>query len=117
MPANVQTMAYYGDVPWHGLGTLVPRGVAAEDMIRAAGIDWRVELRPARGAKQINRRGEYSRYEVVRMPRSTEQAEVLLGVVSRRYQPLQNIDAFGFFDPIVADKKAYFETAGALGEG
>jgi phage/plasmid-like protein (TIGR03299 family) len=39
---------------------------------------------------------------------------VLLGVVSRRYQPLQNAEAFEFFDLIVS---AYFETAGALGEG
>ena len=118
MPANVQTMAYYGDVPWHGLGTPVPKGIAAEEMIRAAGMDWKVELRPARGAKQINRKGEYSRYEVVRVPRpNTQEDEVLLGVVSRRYRPLQNVEAFEFFDPIVGEKKAYFETAGALGEG
>lgn len=118
MPANVQTMAFYGDVPWHGLGTHVPKGATAKEMICAAGMDWRVELRPARGAKPINRKGEYSRYEVVRVPRpNTEEAEVLLGVVSRRYQPLQNVEAFEFFDPIVGEKKAYFETAGALGEG
>ena len=42
---------------------------------------------------------------------------MLLGVVSRRYQPLQNAEAFEFFNPIVGEKKAYFETAGALGEG
>ena len=118
MPANVQTMAFYGDVPWHGLGTPVPKGVTAEEMIRAAGMDWRVELRPARGAKQINSKGEYSRYEVVRVARpGTEEAEVLFGVVSRRYQPLQNVEAFEFFDPIVVEKKACFETAGALGDG
>jgi hypothetical protein len=69
MPANVQTMAYYRDVPWHGLGTRVPKGVTAEQMIRAAGMDWQVELRPARGAQRINRKGEYSRYEVIRVPR------------------------------------------------
>ena len=39
MPANVQTMAYYRDVPWHGLGTRVPEGVTAEKMIRAAGME------------------------------------------------------------------------------
>jgi phage/plasmid-like protein (TIGR03299 family) len=118
MPANVQTMAYYRDVPWHGLGTRVPKGVTAEQMIRAAGMDWQVELRPARGAQRINRKGEYSRYEVIRVPRPcTSEAEVLLGVVSRRYQPLQNVDAFEFFDPIVGEKKAYFETAGVLGGG
>ncbi len=118
MPANVQTMAFYGDVPWHEIGTQVPQDVTAEEMIRAAGMDWYVEVRPARGAKQINRQGEYSRYEVVRVPRpQTEESEVLLGVVGRRYQPLQNVDAFDFFDPIVGQHKAHFETAGVLGQG
>jgi phage/plasmid-like protein (TIGR03299 family) len=118
MPANVQTMAYYGEVPWHGLGKQVPRGVTAKQMIRAAGLDWEVELLPARGAREINRKGEFSRYEVVRVPHpNTTENEVLLGVVGRRYQPLQNVEAFEFFDPIVGEDKAYFETAGALGEG
>ena len=118
MPANVQTMAYYGEVPWHGLGKQVPKGATAEQMIRAAGLDWEVELLPARGAREINRKGEFSRYEVVRVPHlNTTENEVLLGVVGRRYQPLQNVEAFEFFDPIVGEDKAYFETAGALGEG
>jgi phage/plasmid-like protein (TIGR03299 family) len=118
MPANVQTMAYYGEVPWHGLGKQVPKGVTAEQMIRAADLDWEVELLPARGAREINQKGEFSRYEVVRVPRpNTTENEVLLGVVGRRYQPLQNVEAFEFFDPIVGEDKAYFETAGALGEG
>jgi phage/plasmid-like protein (TIGR03299 family) len=111
-------MAYYGEVPWHGLGKEVPKGVTAEEMIQAAGLDWEVELRPARGAREINKKGEFSRYEVVRLPRPrTKENEVLLGVVSRRYQPLQNVEAFGFFDTIVGEGTAYFETAGALGEG
>lgn len=53
MPANVQTMAYYGETPWHGLGIQVPKGLSAEKMNRAAGLDWKVELRPARGEKRI----------------------------------------------------------------
>jgi phage/plasmid-like protein (TIGR03299 family) len=118
MPANVQTMAYYGDVPWHKLGTPVPKGVSAAQMICAAGLDWEVELRAARGASKINKKGEFSRYEVVRIPRpKTQETEVLLGVVSRRYKPLQNVEAFEFFNPIVGGNKACFETAGALGEG
>ena len=44
MPANVQTMAFYGEVPWHGLGTRVPKGVTAGQMIKAADLDWTVEL-------------------------------------------------------------------------
>jgi phage/plasmid-like protein (TIGR03299 family) len=111
-------MAYYGEVPWHGLGMEVPKDLRAEEMIWAAGLDWKVELRPARGAKEINKKREFSRYEIVRVPRpNTKEHEVLFGVVSRRYKPLQNVEAFGFFDPIVSEGKAYFETAGALGEG
>lgn len=118
MPANVQTMAYYGDVPWHGLGTSVSNKATANEMIHAAGLDWEVELRPARGAREINKKGEFSRYEVVRLPRpEMQEIEVLLGVVGRRYQVLQNVEAFEFFDPIVGEEQAYFETAGALGEG
>ena len=118
MSANIQTIAYYGEVPWHGLGKQVPKGVTAEEMIQSAGLDWEVELRPARGARKINRRGEFARYEVVRVPRPNRgEVEILLGVVGRRYQPLQNKEAFTFFDPIVGEEKAYFETAGALGEG
>lgn len=118
MPANVQSMAYYGDVPWHGLGKQVSKGVTAEQMIREAGLDWQVALKPARGATKINKKEEYSRYEVLRQPREgTDETEVLLGLVSRRYQPLQNSEAFEFFDPIVGASKAHFETAGALGEG
>lgn len=87
-------------------------------MIEAAGLDWGVQLRPARGAREINSKGEFSRYEMVRMPREArDEDEVLLGVVSRRYRPLQNQEAFEFFDPIVGEEKAYFETAGSLGEG
>jgi hypothetical protein len=68
MPANVQTMAYYGEVPWHGLGKQVLKGVTAQQMIQAAGLDWEVEPLPARGAREINRKGKFSRYEVVRVP-------------------------------------------------
>ena len=73
-------MAYYGAVPWHGLGTKVPQGLHAAEMIKAAGLDWEVELRPARGAREINHKGEFSRYEVLRMPREArDEDEVLLG--------------------------------------
>ncbi len=91
MPANVQSIAYYGEVPWHGLGTRVPKGVTAEQMIKSSGLDWKVELHPARGSREINDKKEFSRYEIVRISRpNLNEEEVLFGVVSRRYRPLQN---------------------------
>ncbi len=122
MPANVQTMAYVGQVPWHGLGKRVERIVHADEMMRSAGLDWDVQKRPARGAKLIKKfkdgRELYSRYEIVRMPKpDTDEQEVVFGIVTNRYEPLQNCEAFEFFDPIVDREAAFFETAGALGEG
>ena len=121
MPANIQTMAYAGEKPWHDLGSKVPATVKAAEMIRAAGLDWEIQKRPARGAKPVRKsKGEevFSRYELVRPPGSERgDEEVVLGIVSHRYEPLQNEQAFDFFDPIVDRKEAFFETAGALGEG
>ena len=122
MPANVRTMAYVGQEPWHGLGERVDRRVHAGEMLQAAGLDWEVAKRPARGAKPIREYADgrklYSRYEIVRVPRQgTQEEEAVLGLVTDKYQPLQNRDAFEFFDPIVDREAAFFETAGALGDG
>jgi phage/plasmid-like protein (TIGR03299 family) len=121
MPANVETMAYVGEMPWHKQGRPVPPHISAAQMIQAAGLDWEVEKRPARGYPPIKKRGKpetFARYEIVRLPRpGTQEQETVLGMVTNRYEPLQNVDAFSFFDPIVDQKTATFETAGALGAG
>jgi phage/plasmid-like protein (TIGR03299 family) len=111
-------MAYYRDKPWHGLGTKIAKRATTADMIAASGLDWTVVARGARGAKK-NKKGHFSRYEVIRMPRPDMllEEEILLAVTSKSYVPLQNQEAFSFFDPVIAENKAVFDTAGALGHG
>ena len=41
----------------------------------------------------------------------------MLGVASHEYTPLQNHQAFQFFDPIVGRDAAIYHTAGVLGNG
>ena len=42
MAHNVETMAYAGKVPWHGLGYRVPMDLTPDQMLEAASLDWTV---------------------------------------------------------------------------
>lgn len=110
------TMAYVGEVPWHGLGTRVPETVTAAEMIKAAGLDWQIEKRPAAGAKMDHKK-RASLYELVRLPRSANENEILFGTATHAYEPLNNDQAFEFFEPFISGGLARFHTAGALGQG
>ena len=46
MAHKVETMAYAGEDPWHGLGTKVDSNIYVDEMVKAAGIDWKVNLEP-----------------------------------------------------------------------
>jgi phage/plasmid-like protein (TIGR03299 family) len=116
MAHNIDSMAYYGETPWHGLGTSIPLRANASQMIGAAGLDWKVTMRPIPNVRTHPDR-KTRRFHLVRLPRSSNEIEVPLGVVGKVYRPLQNSEAFDFFDPIVGEKEAIFETAGALGNG
>jgi phage/plasmid-like protein (TIGR03299 family) len=108
MTANVETMFYHGTRPWHGLGVALDHPATAAEAIRVAGLDWQVDLMPtfADGTEVPRTRA------VVRMDRREP-----LAVVGERYQPVQNAEAFSFFDDLVGGEKAVYETAGALDRG
>ena len=116
MPANIDSMAWYGDPPWHGLGTPIPERADSETMIKAAGLDWLVEKTPI-PSRHKQPREKTRKWQLIRKARNRSEFDIPLGMVSARYEPLQNSDAFRFFDPIVGEKAAIFETAGALGDG
>lgn len=113
-------MAFAGSPPWHGLGQKVPPHVDAAEMIAAAGLAWRVSKRAAAGARAVASRDgqhQFDRYVVVRDRLDDEQEEPILGLVRASYEPLQNIEAFDFFAPLIRSGFATFETAGALYNG
>lgn len=60
MAHSINSMAYYGEEPWHGLGHKIPAQANAAEMIVAAGLDWEVEARGARGA-QKDKKGQFSK--------------------------------------------------------
>ena len=48
MVAAVESMAWTGQVPWHGEGVEVNGNLTPYEMMVAAGLDWTVSKRQAR---------------------------------------------------------------------
>lgn len=46
MSANVESMFYVRETPWHGLGTRVMEVPDSRDALIAAGLDWNVVQEP-----------------------------------------------------------------------
>lgn len=97
---------------WHGLGQIVNKAMTVEQAMRLANLDFNVELRPVyikMGKQEVRIDNKFA---TVRTDEGTP-----LGVVGQRYNVIQNVDAFTFFDYVKQEEKAIFETAGALGKG
>lgn len=108
MAANVETMFYVREKPWHGLGTEVREAPTSAEALIYAGLDWNVEQRNV----YTELGGLISGYKV--NTRSTDGA--VLGIVSDRYKVVQNVEAFQFTDDLLGEGVTY-ETAGALQGG
>lgn len=120
MSAYVEAMFSVRKEPWHGLGTVLDEPPTIQDAILQAGLDWEVKLQrmkavvdlgtfsqefPVENAKAICRMGKNGLIE-----RS-------FGIVTNKYVPLQNSEAFEFFQPILDSGKVHLETAGSLKDG
>jgi phage/plasmid-like protein (TIGR03299 family) len=104
-------MAYAGDTPWHGLGMKVPEDLTPTQMLEAAGLDWSVEKVPA-FAKVGGKNVAIGQSALVR---STDNK--ILDVVSDDWNPVQNAEAFDFFNEFVAAGDMEMHTAGSLKDG
>lgn len=101
-------MFYVGSTPWHGLGTQVEGSATSEVALKAAGLDWTVRLEDIKTSSGLK----------VPMGKAVIREDVnsCLGMVGRRWKPVQNREAFGFLDGLAGAALEY-ETAGALGAG
>ena len=112
MSHAVETMAYAGQVPWHGLGKKVLPDLTPSQMLVEAGLDWEVEKQDLVYAKdgQMKRAGK--KQALIRQSDGR-----FLDVVSEEWNPLQNSEAFEFFHDFVAAGDMEMHTAGSLKEG
>lgn len=112
MAHNVESMFYFGEVPWHGIGTHLEDIPTSERAIIASGLNWKVTKENI----FIENKEIKNSFAVVRRNENGEIKNVL-GIVGKNYKPVQNIEAFNFFDTIVGEKKAIYHTAGSLRSG
>ena len=102
-----------GPSPWQDLGTELLYPATAREAIEFAGLNYTVVKKPLKEAVDLSQPGIIpDRWATVR----TDTGAVL-GIVDDRYEPVQNRDAFKFFDNLVGTDEAIYETAGSLGRG
>jgi phage/plasmid-like protein (TIGR03299 family) len=94
---------------WHGLGQIVQEAPTSADAIKLAGLDFEVLKKPA----TID--GHEIPYTFGLVHGQT--GKPFAAAVGSQYTVVQNRDCFDFFDSIVGDELAIYETAGALGDG
>jgi phage/plasmid-like protein (TIGR03299 family) len=111
MAHMVETMAYAGEVPWHGLGVKVNDDLTVDEMIEAAGLNWTVSKQPTFyriGDEEIST-GKFA------LIRDTDKK--FLSNVSDGWEPCQNRDAFSIFEEFVERNELEMHTAGSLKDG
>ena len=108
MAANVESMFYTREKPWHGMGIRVQEAPKSSKALEIAGLNWQVVQEPI----FTNAGEEIAGYKA----NIRETDGKVLGVVSNRYKIVQNEEAFEFTDELL-EKGVRYETAGALQEG
>ena len=111
MAHMVETMAYAGQVPWHGLGVPVSNDLTPAQMMDKAGLDWKV--------REVE---SFIEFDGKRMPTGLkslvrETDGRILTNVGENWNPVQNETAFEFFSEFVMAGDMEMHTAGSLKDG
>jgi phage/plasmid-like protein (TIGR03299 family) len=124
MAHMVESMAYAGEVPWHGLGNKVDSTMSPEEMMVAAGIDWTVSKRPAyvpTVGHVTNLYDPTGTAPVQLVPETNfivrDTDNTVLSVCGSTYVPFQNADVMGFFKKFTDAGHMDMDTAGSLKGG
>ena len=116
-------MMYTGETPWHGLGTKLDNPATAVEAIQAAHLDWTVAGSPVymMDTEPTNQPSGLISHRQIEIPgyqaiHRTDTGKVF-GIMTDRYEVVQNEDAWTFMDTVLGPGEAHYHTAGALREG
>lgn len=113
--ANTGKAAFFSvkEKAWHNLGTILKENPkTSQDALKEAGLDYNVDLFPNM-IQTPNGLIESGSFSTVR----TDTFQILGNSLGNRYEIFQNTQAFDFFDSVIGENLALYETAGALGNG
>ena len=113
MSHNVDSMAYVGEKPWHGLGSQVSEELMPLEMLKAAKLDWNVEKKSVfyeQDGKYVSAHGNYN--VLVRSDNNK-----ILGPAGPEYVPFQNNEVIDFYTKFCEAGHMTMETMGSLNDG
>ena len=117
MAHQVETMAFVGQTPWHGLGNQLTRNQPLEVWAQQAGMDWRIE------SSNVSYMTKNERGQNIIMPYEDQRVlyrsdtHAPLSVVSQRYQEVQPKEILEFYRDLTEQSGFELETAGVLKGG
>lgn len=112
----VQTMAYAGERPWHGLGNKLAPQQPIDEWKKNAGMDWSIEASEVRYITGSNHVGVINAFPEQKVLYRSD-TKVALAVVSKRFQVVQPGEILEFYRDLTAYNGFELETAGVLREG
>jgi len=112
----VEMFAGRGMSPWHGLGTVVNGLATAQEALTLAHLNWQVAGMPVAVNGKELKFPNGDRTDSWQGICRTDTGDCL-GVMRGQYQPIQNHEAFSFFDNLIGQGRAVYDTAGALRGG
>jgi phage/plasmid-like protein (TIGR03299 family) len=113
MAHEFETGFFVKEPAWHKLGTVLSEAPTIAEGIIKAGLDWQVLERPVYSQDDRGNFNQAPNHKA--FIRSSDNST--LGIVSKNYKPLQNIDAFNWFDFLLNEGDATLDAAGSLKSG
>src|ERR1700677_3463010 len=109
-------IAYKNETPWHGLGFQVADNATGEEMLKVAGMDWKVQrrslaMRDAMGSNLITDTLQGFK-AIVRSDNN-----FVFGIPTKKYNTVQNIEIVNLFKEYCEAGHATLDTVGALRNG
>jgi len=111
MASNFETGFFVKEKAWHGLGTIVQDAPSSADALKMAELDWEVRQEPV-----FVKVGDDHVLVPNAMANIRSSDNSVLGIMTEKYQIVQNVEAFSFTDALL-DTNVVYESAGSLAKG